>query len=491
MLMANEHGEKHAADVLSSSGNEDASPGPNSEKEQDSARRDVRGRNEAEGIVQADRAKDDDFGMENDDSPFEGLGELEAPPPDENPDESRYYRRGSLETTRSESRRRSQSRSKTEPRPSQYLLHLYTYSYLILFSIFGTLARLGTQWVANYANAPVTPSELWANVGGCLVMGFLMEDRALFRTPQKSRSEPPARLKVDSDSSDAEKLNKDLAVLQGELEKRKSGKAHLAYKKTLPLYIGLTVGFCGSYTSFSSAMRDAFLALSNDLTPKNASSGSRNDAWSVCAVVAVIILEVGLSLAALSFGAHLCEASMPILRRLPSVNKIRFLDFLAVFLGFGCWLGTVFLAIWPPQNRWRQDAVFAIVFAPLGCILRFLLSIKLNSLIARFPLGTFVANVFGCMVLAMCYDLQRAPLASAAGQVGGGLVGCQVLQGVIDGFCGCLTTVSTWVAELKGLRKKHAYEYGFASVAVGLSFMIVIIGSLHWTIGLSKAVCTS
>jgi len=224
---------------------------------------------------------------------------------------------------------------------------------------------------------------------------------------------------------------------------------------------------------------------------KNAGPGTRSAGWSVCALLAVIIVETGLSLAALSVGAHICEAMMPLLQRIPAVRASYILNPLGVVLGFGCWLGAVFLATWPPQNHWRHDAVFAIVFAPVGCLLRFWLSIGLNSRIARFPLGTFVANIAGSMVLGMAYDLQHAHLPAVDGLVGGGLVGCQVLQGIIDGFCGCLTTVSTWVAELKGLRKKHAYEYGFASISVGLAFMVVIIGSLQWTIGLAQPLCTS
>lgn len=64
--------------------------------------------------------------------------------------------------------------------------------------------------------------------------------------------------------------------------------------------------------------------------------------------------------------------------------------------------------------------------------------------------------MFGAIVLGVAWDLQRAPLE--AGQIGAGVAGCQVLQGVQDGFSGCLTTVSTWVLELSSLRRRHAYE---------------------------------
>lgn len=172
-----------------------------------------------------------------------------------------------------------------------------------------------------------------------------------------------------------------------------------------------------------------------------------------------------------------------------SANLARYVNPLGVFLGFGCWLGAIFLAIWPPQNRWRGDAVFALVFAPLGCILRFFLSIKLNRLVASFPLGIFAANILGTAVLGLAYDLQRAPLSSAGGKIGGGVLGCQILAGITEGFCGCLSTVSTLVAELSSMKKHHAYVYGTTSIGVGFSMLIVISGSLHWTIGISKLVC--
>jgi fluoride ion exporter CrcB/FEX len=446
---------------------------------------------------------DESWEEEAQDEGFNGLGEIDAPPPDEDPNDERSRQRASLEDTRTESQRRSGLRPKSlaagDPKPppkeSRFLTQLYTYSWLIFFSIFGTLARIGTQWITKYPNAPVATNELWANVGGCFVMGFLMEDRALFRDSAAKGeldAAPLPRIKIESDSSsEAEKAQTDLTAIQRELEKRKTSKAHLSHKKTLPLYIGLSVGFCGSYTSFSSFMRDAFLAMSNDIVLKNAGPGSRSAGWSVCAALAVFIAETGLSLAALSAGAHFCEALSPHLNRIPAVRISHILNPLGAVLGGGCWLGAIFLAIWPPQNRWRADCVFAIVFAPLGCLLRFQLAIMLNNRVPRFPTGTFVANIIGSIILAMAFDLQHAPIPSAGGLIGGGMTGCQVLQGIMDGFCGCLTTVSTWVAELKGLRKRHAYEYGFASIAVGFSFMVVIIGPLHWTIGLSRPLCTN
>src|SRR5436305_11274869 len=64
---------------------------------------------------------------------------------------------------------------------SSFATQLYTVSYLVLFSMLGTLARLGVQALTFYRGAPVVTSVLWANFGGSLIMGFLSEDRQLFK----------------------------------------------------------------------------------------------------------------------------------------------------------------------------------------------------------------------------------------------------------------------------------------------------------------------
>ncbi|KAJ6113595.1 hypothetical protein N7523_006912 [Penicillium sp. IBT 18751x] len=355
------------------------------------------------------------------------------------------------------------------PKP---FLHLYTTSYLIFFSILGTLARLGLQSLTFYTGAPITTGVLWANVAGSLIMGFLSEDKNLFRE-EWGTSSPP------TPTSDPEHTKK-----------------HKAVKKTIPLYIGLTTGFCGCFTSFSSFMRDVFLALANALPDPSLPTGvdiaSRNGGYSFMALLAVIIVTVSLCLSALIFGAHLALALGRFTPTVPFVLTRRVLDRAVVVLGWGCWLGAVFLAIWPPDRHeerevWRGRVVFALVFAPVGCLLRFYVSLMLNARIAAFPLGTFVVNMFGTAIEGMCFDLQHV---SGLGAGVGSVVGCQVLQGIMDGFCGSTTTVSTWVSELNGLgKRRHAYIYGIGSVGCGLGLLVVIMGSLLWTKGFMEPVC--
>ncbi|KZL85358.1 hypothetical protein CI238_07379 [Colletotrichum incanum] len=417
----------------------------------------------------------------------DNLGEMVADPVGHSPSESRTDKVQSLEEMRSsqgrnrgpsdiemQDGRRDEQDGTAETPPksaahvSKLAMEVYTLSYLVFFAIFGTLARLGVQALTTYPGAPVSFGVLWANVGGSLIMGFLAEDRKLFKhewgTAAYHDQIHKARQQQHAESGAAV----DLAAAK---------KAHLATKKTIPLYIGFTTGFCGSFTSFSSFIRDVFLAMSNDLPGAGgAAPETRNGGYSFMAMLAVIFTTASLSLSALIAGAHLAAALEPITPSIPYPLGRKLLDRGAVLLGWGSWLGAVLLAIFPTHDAWRGQAVFSLVFAPLGCLARFYVSLWLNSRVPAFPIGTFAVNIAGVAVLGMCWDLGHAGL--------GGVIGCQVLQGVEDGFCGCLTTVSTWVAELTVLRRRHAYVY------VGFAVLVVVMGAMRWTDGFRPLMCT-
>ncbi|KAI1348662.1 CrcB-like protein-domain-containing protein [Xylaria sp. FL0043] len=371
---------------------------------------------------------------------------------------------------------------------SKWMTEFYTVSYLVLFAVFGTLARLGLQALTFYPGAAIPFSSVWPNFAGSLVIGFLTEDRMLFRHEQGGifTTHQPAKIKTGEDglgfpaSPGSQRAVQDLAAAK---------KAHLAVKKTIPLYIGLATGFCGSFTSFSSFIRDIFLALSNDLPMPDGAPTSRNGGYSFLALLAVTVGTISLSFSGFHIGTHLAEAWEPVTPSLRYPLSRKLLDPLAVVLGWGSWIGAVVLSIVPPDRYsnpgssefWRGRATFALVFAPLGCLVRFYASARLNGRIATFPVGTFAVNIAGTAILGMAWDLAHVPE--------GGVIGCQVLQGIEDGFCGCLTTVSTWVVELAVLGRRKAYLYGATSVVTALLLLIAIMGGLRWTQGFSTLLC--
>lgn len=468
---------------------------------------------------------------------FVNLDELASPSPVQNPYERHIYSQEYLEEQRSQGQdyeRNAEQEfgesshrqipvddAETEtgtPRTykaSRFATELYVVSYLISFSILGTLARLGLQALTAYPGSPVITSELWANFGGSIVMGFLSEDRKLFRDYRGNENDKIDEEKRE-DSDDSQKTVETMVQTdnhgsedpeRGAIEVRKS---HNAVKKTIPLYIGLTTGFCGSFTSFSSFIRDVFLQLANQppaipLRSGSVSASPRNGGYNFMAVLAVIIFTVCLCLSGLKGGAHLGIVLEKFIPSLPKFLTRKIFDRCAVIFAWALWIGAISMAIWPPdrplglatpsstswaQETWRGRVLFSLVFAPLGCVLRFYASIRLNGLISSFPLGTFIVNIAGTAILGICWDLQHSPLGVAGGSVGGGLVGCQVLQGVQDGFCGCLTTISTWALEMMGLERNHAYIYGGVSMSVGLAFLVVTMGSLLWSSGISAAACS-
>ena len=361
----------------------------------------------------------------------------------------------------------SSDREKPPPAPSHPapLTMLFTISHLTLFALLGTLARLGLQALTTYPGAPVTTPVLWANIAGSFILGFLVGTTTLFAPPPSLPN-----------------LHRD--------------------KRTLPLYVGLATGFCGSLTSFSSFQRDVFLALA-DSAPPNPDT-LRSPGQSFLALLASLILTPTTCVAALHAGAHAAQGLDRWTPRIPAA-ALHGADVAAVPLAALCWLGAVVLAIWPPDRpdgpaapagatswdgeAWRGQVLFALALAPPGCLLRWRASVRLNARAPSFPLGTFAVNVGGTLLEALLWDLQHAALPGAGGLVGGGRIGCQVLQGAMDGFCGCLTTVSTWVAEMQGLGPRRGYVYGAASVAAGLAGTVVVMGSLRWTVGFAQTAC--
>jgi len=158
------------------------------------------------------------------------------------------------------------------------------------------------------------------------------------------------------------------------------------------------------------------------------------------------------------------------------------LTILSAALAYAIALLLYFLAPHP----WRHRATFPILLAPPGTILRFALS-KLNprrSFVDRFPIGTFLANMVATLVIAGTYAAQRT------GSSLGNTLRCDALYAVQQGFCGCLSTVSTFVVETRSIpRKRWKWFYVGVSVVLGQVFVLAIVGGVGWTEGYGP-VCT-
>jgi fluoride exporter len=138
----------------------------------------------------------------------------------------------------------------------------------------------------------------------------------------------------------------------------------------------------------------------------------------------------------------------------------------------------VYFATFPTYFRlsasFRHQATAALLFSFPGTLTRYVLSILLNPRLQLLPIGTLVANGFGTSLLALFHVLQGLTHPVSPGA-------CSILQGLADGYCGCLTTVSTFAAEMSALVAWKRWLYGAVSIVTGQVLMVVILGSMLWT----------
>lgn len=84
-------------------------------------------------------------------------------------------------------------------------------------------------------------------------------------------------------------------------------------------------------------------------------------------------------------------------------------------------------------------------------------------------------------MLGIAFNFQHSASAT--------VISCQVFQGLMDGFCGALTTISTWIVELTTLKRSAAHLYGALSIGVALALLVAIMGTFRWTVGFSELKC--
>ena len=112
------------------------------------------------------------------------------------------------------------------------------------------------------------------------------------------------------------------------------------------------------------------------------------------------------------------------------------------------------------------SAIFAIsIGSAAGALLRWQLGVRMNSVLPPLPLGTLAANLVGGYIigLAVAY-LAEAPNLAPEWRLF-----------IITGFCGGLTTFSTFSAEVVMRIQQGQLSWAFATIATHL------VGSLVMT----------
>lgn len=125
---------------------------------------------------------------------------------------------------------------------------------------------------------------------------------------------------------------------------------------------------------------------------------------------------------------------------------------------------------------WKSLVAIALG-AALGAWLRWLLGLKLNALFPSIPPGTLVANLLGAYIIGLAIGLFSA-LPGLAPE-------WRLL--VVTGFCGGLTTFSTFSAEIFTLLQQGQLFWALLAVAghvLGSVFMTFAgIATLAWIRG--------
>lgn len=111
-----------------------------------------------------------------------------------------------------------------------------------------------------------------------------------------------------------------------------------------------------------------------------------------------------------------------------------------------------------------KSILYVFIGGGAGSVLRYLMQMVINrNIITAFPLGTFVVNIIGCMLIGMSYTLSdRFNLSQ------------DIRLLLTVGLCGGFTTFSTFSTESLNLLKGELYGmfllYTLLSVAIGIMF---------------------
>ena len=237
------------------------------------------------------------------------------------------------------------------------------------------------------------------------------------------------------------------------------------------LYQAIATGLCGSITTFSSWNSEAVSTL------LQTGQASPDNAVRVLGWATTLLLGLGMSSAALTLGRHLSSLS-PWPDSKQQTRYTQLSTWCAKYrvveggIFVGVWLVLTVLVVALPYLLQRRDLLFIGLLATLGTYVRWHIS-PLNSAFQKFKLGTFLVNVAGSWLLegVVCMKELYAERVLAR----------DLLMGVASGFCGCLTTVSTFAVELSSLPLLSSYVYAFSSIVLAQVGMILVRGIFQWT----------
>lgn len=254
-----------------------------------------------------------------------------------------------------------------------------------------------------------------------------------------------------------------------------------------PLAIGLSTGLMGSITTYA-AWNQKMVALLTTGNIVAAFSGLvLGMAIAQLSLLAGIDSAKGLKWAIGKLQQHGVKNEVKGIRRLsPDNNRRRMVSFMVFAFTTVClWGAALALLIKGGSPQKVRILWLACIVAPPGVWSRWHLARfngkGLGGRLKWLPVGTLLANLLAATLEAVLSFLQFVVTDDSAPLLIGGL---QL------GFLGCLSTVSTFVAEVYtmhvGPMKSKAYVYTFTTLVLGLVLGIMLYSCPAWTKGYAK-----
>ena len=101
----------------------------------------------------------------------------------------------------------------------------------------------------------------------------------------------------------------------------------------------------------------------------------------------------------------------------------------------------------------------------IGAWLRWGISLRFNSVFENIPFGTVIVNLIGAFIIGLALSFFSNSSISPNYKLF-----------VVTGFCGALTTFSTFSVEIVALLQASKFEYAISTIAIH------VIGSLIFTV---------
>lgn len=333
---------------------------------------------------------------------------------------------------------------------------LYKQLLIISYSIAGNLARISLQTLTTYEGSYIDQKStvLWVNFTACFVIALVNN--------------------IDNVWNNV------------------CNFTHYNSQRELATYIGITVGFCGSLSTYSSMILEIF----DKTIDVNSLLANYNSGYKVMEFFSTLLINMAIPIFAYTLGKHLGLLVNHFVAVKPaekskwsrSIVYINCLEVVVIIIGALALIANLVLTIVLNVNHWyRNDYSFNLLMGTLGAILRYQLS-KLNSK-RWFPIGTFMANVIGVVILAICDLLvygkaSRHPSNDVSNKLISNKLKLMIINGFGIGFAGSLTTISTFINELYNMNPlKHKYYYFWITFVITFGLVIIIDGSYAWTRG--------